>query len=251
MNDSYDIERAKKLVTIGKTIRLISLLVEVLIIVLYHLEIFTSQKAMLLSLALVPWIRHIFALIYPEVASWDEDEHWKTDESKKLWEETHIRIWERWHMLVQVLVMLYLLLTLKIEAQTSKGFKTIAIITVAAFIIMVLIGCIRIKGESKVSQVFYYGMTMLAVIGVTVVTVCYCLSGPEIHEECTYVSGSYEGGHRNHPIPEYYVTVRLKDGTKFKCNVTPRLYDNIRNKNLVVCRRKGPLGIEYLHVHEL
>ena len=95
MNDSYDIERAKKLVTIGKTIRLISLLVEVLIIVLYHLEILTSQKAMLLSLALVPWIKHIFALIYPEVASWDEDEHWKTDESKKLWEETHIRIWGR------------------------------------------------------------------------------------------------------------------------------------------------------------
>lgn len=249
MTDSFEIERAKKLVTIGQTIKVISLFIEVLIIVLYHLGIFTSQEDMLLSLALIPWFKYIFALIHPEVVAWDEDEHGNSIESKKIWRETHMRFWEGWHLIVQMGVMLYLMRTLSIVAQTSKGFKTIVLICGIAFIIMMLIGFAHIKGDSKVSQMIHFGMVMVLIIGCTVVTGCYCFSTLEKHEECTYVSRSTSEYTRNHPFTDYYVTVMLNDGTKYKCLVAPSLYKNARDMNLVVCRRKGPLGIEYMRVH--
>ena len=250
MTDSIEIERTKKLVTIGKTITITSVLAEVAIIILYRVDVWESQKKMLLSLALIPWIKFIYALIYPEIAVWDEYNRNKSEHSIRLtkrWKETHLQFCEGWYCMVQALVMLYLMINLFVVAQTYKGFKTILLIWGAAFLIMLLIGYIRINGENKVRQMIYFGVIMTAVLGFTVNAGCYYFSSPATHEECTFVSKSVS--HSTKGGNYYYVTVKLQDGTEYESQVGKSLYQEAEEVELIACHRNGPFGIEYLRVH--
>ena len=250
MTDSYELARTKKIVTVGKVLSTLVIVAQFLIIVLYHFDIWTSQKKMLFALGLLPWIRYIYALIFSKITCWDEcnekDKDYKV-RSTALWQETHIEFFNGFAFF-QDIILLYDMIALFMVAQTYKGLSKILILWVAFFLIMMLIGFFRIEGKDKKNQMIYYGFIMAIFIGLTVNTTCYYFSSPATHEECTFVSKSYT--HSNKGGMHYYVTVVLEDGTVYESQVSKGLYDEAEETELVACRREGPFGIEYLRVHK-
>ncbi|WP_029233251.1 hypothetical protein [Butyrivibrio sp. VCB2006] len=249
MTDIYSYERAKKIVTVEKVLSALVIVAQILIIILYHFDVWTSQKKMILALGLLPWVRYIYALIFAKLTCWDEANA-KSDDlhirSTAAWKETHIEFFHVFSFF-QGFILLYDMLTLFCIAQTYKGFSKILILWGLIWLLMMVIGYFRIEEINKGKQMLYYGFMMAIFIGLTVNSTCYYLSSPATHEECTFVSKSYS--HSTKGGTTYYVTVKLQDGTEYESMVGSDLYKKAEETKLVTCHREGPFGIEYLRVH--
>ena len=91
--ENYEVEQRKRIVKTFKLISLIIYIIEGGLIVLYRLNIWTSQKLLILLLVLLPWIRYIYALRFSNIAYWNEPNKRRDDYDErktKEWLSTHI-----------------------------------------------------------------------------------------------------------------------------------------------------------------
>lgn len=249
--ENYEVEQSKRIVKTFKLISLIIYIIEGGLILLFHFNIWTSRKLLILFMVLLPWIRYIYALRCSDIAYWDEANKRRDDyeeKSSKEWLSTHVTFIYNSAFVLPTLIYLYVFNTLLVFAHVHKGESVIYLFCVVAFLVMLIIGYLRVgRGfEDRKRQLFYYFFIMLFVVGLTVSAVCYSLSSPVAYEECTYISKSTS--HSRKGGTSYYVEVRLQDGSSLRSEVTKDLYHNAQYEDLYLCREENPFGIEYWHV---
>lgn len=246
-----ELETRKKIVKVGKILSIATILAQAAIILLYMFDIFTSSKETLFLLCILPWVRYIYGLIYSDVTIWDENEKRIGKRKKNVgeaWKQTHMQFYTGWISWIQCIIVVFDMIMIFSIVQPYKGIKTILYLCGIAFAIMMIIGFFRIQGPDKGIQLLYYGMIIVFFVYFTVSSVCYYFSSSAVHEECTFVSKSVS--HSTKGGDNYYVTVKLQDGTTYESLVSSDLYDDAEDLDLVACHRMGPFDIEYLRVHE-
>lgn len=249
--ENYEVEQSKRIVKTFKLISLIIYIIEGGLIVLFRLNIWTSQKLLILLLVLLPWIRYIYALRFSNIAYWNESYKRRDDYDErktKEWLSTHISFFDSGLFVLQGLVFLCVFNTLRIYAQVHKGNIVVDLLFVAVFLVTMIVGFVRVGRGSgdRVLQLIYYGFIMLFVVGLTVGAICYSVSTPVAYEKCYYVSKTCssltKGG------KSYYIDVRLQDGSVYNSYVPIDMYSNAQYADLYLCREESPFGIEYWHV---
>ena len=240
-----------RIATIGKVLSAVGVILQILIIILFHIDILTSEKAFVLALGFLPWVRYIYALVFSDVVVWDEYDFCKLEHNVRTsytWKESHIEIFQGKIPIIQSFILLHDVIMLFALAQIHRGWHVILIIWGVAFLIMMTIGFVRINCKDKKTQLLFYGFIAAVFTALTVNTTCYALRSPARHESCTFVLKSCNHSYRSGT--HYYVTVKLKDGSTYESKVARSLYNEAETAGLKACYSYGPFGIEYLRVHD-
>ena len=246
-----EIERAVTIVKVWNVLSVVVFVFQIAIHILYLIGVLKTVKIVLFALGLLPWVRYIYALIFPNAAVWDEFDKSRSAHSFKQSAEsrvTHFYFIERWSRGIQSGILLFDIKIIFLSVQEYKGLSKILMMCALIFVVMMIVGFFRIKGRDKLRQMLVYGIIMACFVSLTVNTTCFFLSSPAQHEACSYISKNKSSNSKGGTY--YYVTVELENGDTYKSLVSYKLYKRAENAELVACHNEGPWGIEYLRVHE-